>query len=532
MKVLARYGNSMHAPENSKISIISSYTAGADIIELNIEFSKDHELIVCRGDNIQHLTGTDDLVSTLDLSELQKLDFSEGFILTNSPDFVYYKREVTGRRLVVETLPRLLRWIPEGLPLLFFLTGESIQDRERRNLFIAKLNEAIDLYGSNNQIYIASHDRPLLTAIRLAMPLSHLAILVSEAPIEANLATIQPQLLICEIGKAMTNDIEFNALGLSLKQWSMTNRGGKGIIFNMDESKSVFDKNCYDFLKDQSWVWAISTTSLLRVNAFTLKQGVVIDESFNGKLVNRNLFALGYAKANSYGNIYQDDGIHVEIKPFDGDLTIPTEAMLRRLYFLDEKLTYTAKDWSFYSGGGLGVLEGIAGDFTAEVEYSADIMCQATTLEMALINVDPGTHQPQPPQSFRNKCSFFDPHGAPPFVGVEHDENDGYRINWNFGAEYDNNQYGRPVGNGWDAKSGRLKIERRGHYFSAYYRNTTDAGEWACVGVVRNESMNNTVFIRCAGKRWRQENPENPDQYMSIVPNHFIFKNLKITKYV
>ena len=56
---------------------------------------------------------------------------------------------------------------------------------------------------------------------------------------------------------------------------------------------------------------------------------------------------------------------------------------------------------------------------------------------------------PAPPTSFREKDSFFDPHGAPPFVGVEHDEDDGYRINWNLGSEYDNNQYGKPDDGTW-----------------------------------------------------------------------------------
>jgi hypothetical protein len=37
-----------------------------------------------------------------------------------------------------------------------------------------------------------------------------------------------------------------------------------------------------------------------------------------------------------------------------------------------------------------------------------------------------------PPASFRDKHTFYDPHGAPPYVGVEHDaEDDGWRINWN-----------------------------------------------------------------------------------------------------
>jgi hypothetical protein len=39
------------------------------------------------------------------------------------------------------------------------------------------------------------------------------------------------------------------------------------------------------------------------------------------------------------------------------------------------------------------------------------------------------------------------------------------------------------------------------------------------------------VYLRCVGKRWRQEDEANPSVFMPIVPNHFVFTNLKITRY-
>jgi hypothetical protein len=41
---------------------------------------------------------------------------------------------------------------------------------------------------------------------------------------------------------------------------------------------------------------------------------------------------------------------------------------------------------------------------------------------------------------------------------------DGYRINANLGSEYDNNRWGRPVGDG-TALAARLPLQRRGSYF-------------------------------------------------------------------
>ncbi|RYF55626.1 MAG: hypothetical protein EOO39_37780 [Cytophagaceae bacterium] len=218
---------------------------------------------------------------------------------------------------------------------------------------------------------------------------------------------------------------------------------------------------------------------------------------------------------------------------------LPTDPLDVRLNDIETKLMYTAKDWPFYSGGGVGHIGGIRGDFSAETTYTVEHVGQATTLEMAVLNVDPGAHTGKRPASFRDKDSFFDPHGAPPYVGVEHDEDDGFRINWNLGSEYDNNQYGRPVGDGATPRGARLRLDRRGPFFAAYYRdavdgagNTLGPNDWVCVGVTRNDSLNPVVFLRCVGKRWRQENPDNPTEFLPIVPNKFTFKQLSITRFI
>jgi hypothetical protein len=49
--------------------------------------------------------------------------------------------------------------------------------------------------------------------------------------------------------------------------------------------------------------------------------------------------------------------------------------------------------------------------------------------------------------------------------------------------------------------------------------------------VVRNDSLNSKVYLRLAGKRWRQEDPNNPSVFMPVIPNHFTFKNFTITRF-
>jgi hypothetical protein len=219
----------------------------------------------------------------------------------------------------------------------------------------------------------------------------------------------------------------------------------------------------------------------------------------------------------------------VDIAEYDGKLKGDSE--------LEEGLWYALKSWPFYSGGGVGYVDGIEGDFAAEVSYETSRVGQATTLEMAAVNVPPAAHKKPVREDgsrfvpgSRDKSNFFDPHGAPPFAGVEHDEDDGYRINSNSGTDYDNNWYGRPVGDG-SALSARLRLERRGPYFSAYYRNDNDAPDWVCVGVARNDSLNDRVFLRCAGKRWRQELEDDPHSYHPVVPVKFTFRDFEVTRF-
>jgi hypothetical protein len=52
-----------------------------------------------------------------------------------------------------------------------------------------------------------------------------------------------------------------------------------------------------------------------------------------------------------------------------------------------------------------------------------------------------------------------------------------------------------------------------------------------CVGVARNDSLNARVFLRCAGKRWRQELEDDPHSYHPVVPVKFTFRDFAVTRF-
>jgi glycerophosphoryl diester phosphodiesterase len=528
MRIAAHRGHRLHAPENSRAGLISAYTAGADVLEFDLQLTKDGQLVLSHDPTTERLTGQPGRIIDLTLAELRKLDYGETFQPRNSPNFHYYTEPA--RLLAIETFPAILEVLPEDVELLIELKHDSSLATGRRDEFVRKAVEAIDRYGIAPRTVLYSKDPENLRLARQLAPALGLAAFDFELPPDRQL-----ELMISLNADGLVTDLDSVLAGGALtpfgRELAAKCAGRRvGAVLYPFRTPGVFTEAEWRALKDQPFIWSLSTDSMFDVG-FCRRAIPLIDEAFKGETVKRSHFAFGYAKANRFGKVFQRDGVHLEIAAYPAFPPPPTEKLEQRLEAIENKLTYTAKDWPYYSGGGVGVTDGIRGDFAAEVDYSVERVGQATTLEMAVVNVDPGAHQAAPPTSFREKDSFFDPHGAPPFVGVEHDEDDGYRINWNLGSEYDNNQYGKPVGDGKTPHAARLRLERRGAYFSAYYRNDVDARDWVCCGVAHNETLNATVYLRCVGKRWRQENPANPEEFLPVIPNHFVFRNLKIDRF-
>lgn len=542
MKIAARGGNRLHAPENTPTALLAAYAAGADVLQLDVRPTRDGQLVVTRDPTLDRLTGQPGRVSDMDLADVLRQDVSATFRPRHAAAFQYYSNP--RHRMAMETLPELLDLLPPDIELLLGLGQDTSLPADRRDAFVLAVADCLHereltrrtvLYASDaDSLALARHRVPGLRIVAYGPDLDPAGQLALMRDLEA-------QGLMTEAEMVLDRGGQLSDFGRQLEQQCQQLGVSLGAVLVPRADPGVFTQAVYEALAPHAFIWALATDSLLDVGPFVRPGFRWLEEDFAGREVNTRRWALGYAKANRYAHVYQADGIHIDIRPYDGlHLPPPADEVRRRLAVLEEQMLYVAKDWPYYSGGGLGLVRGITGAFRAEVDYTVGHVGQATTLEMAVLNVDPGAHQPpwerdgvtqRLPRSFRDKDSFYDPHGAPPYVGVEHDEDDGYRINWNLGTEYDNNQYGRPVGDGRRPRAGRLRLDRRGPFFAAYYRNAVDAPDWVCVGVARNDSLQPQVFLRCAAKRWRQEDPANPGMFQPIVANEFVFRNLTITRF-
>ncbi|WP_158298893.1 glycerophosphodiester phosphodiesterase [Sphingomonas psychrotolerans] len=513
MRIIASGGNRLHAPANSLAALISGYTGGADALLIGVRQTADGVLVPAGDDRVP---GSEVLISASSFAALQAYDFSAGWLPRRTEaSFHYCDPAVSGRRLKLPRLDDVIDALPRDVTLLIDAGAFA--------------EAAVALLESRGRIETAMLVSDSPAALAAARPGLRTALWATDGMVAAS----DVDLLIVPVG-ALRDGGGWSQAGIALRERKLAGEWPMGLCAVLDDAGT--DPATLDALAQTAWLWGVCTGSTFDMER--LRPGYVHSQSdFAGTEIDRRQFALGYAKANRFANVHCDDGVHLEIADYAGPMPggggSPTE---RRITRLEWDLINVAKEWPFYSGGGLGTVRGIGDDFAAEVAYRVARVGQATTLEMAVTNVDPGAHRAAPPQSFRDKDSFYDPHGAPPYVGVEHDEDDGFRINWNLGCEYDNNQYGRPVSEGRTPHGGRLRLERRGAFHAAYFRDPVDADDnplaprdWVCVGVVANESLNRTVYLRCVGKRWRQEKESDPSQHEPILPNHFVFRDLRIT---
>lgn len=527
MKIAAHRGGRLHAPENTRIALLSGYTAGADVLEMDAQLTRDGRLVVSHDGTIDRLTGQKGKLIDMDWADLRKLYFGATFQPQDVEAFRYPAR--------LELFPELLDLLPRHVWKLIELKHDSSLTTGRRDEFVQKAVEAVLHFGPASRVVFYSKDPDnLRLAHQLAPQIPCAAFDWEQTPeMQIELALkLEAQGLVTKLEDVLTPQGQLTDMGQELERLHASGRLPLGVMLYPFRTPGVFTQAEWETLRAHPFVWSLSTDSLLQVEAFARPGWMWIDEKFQGTAINRELWSLGYAKAepHRYCKVSHQDGIHVEIQPYDQPEPTAEDAVARRLVHLESQMMYALKNWPFYSGGGVGLVPGILGDFVVEVDYASDKAAQATTLEMAILNVDPGAHQGNSPPTERGKDSFYDPHGAPPYVGVEHDEDDGYRINWNLGSEYDSNQYGKPVGDG-KTLTGRFRLERRGAFFAAYYRDGSVAKDWVCVGAVRNDSLNPRVFLRCVGKRWRQEREDNPDEFSPILANTFHFHNLTIRRF-
>lgn len=195
--------------------------------------------------------------------------------------------------------------------------------------------------------------------------------------------------LVTDLEGVLRPNGALTAFGRQLEAFCTERRLAVGAVLYPSRKPGVFTEPQCEVLWQMPFVWSVSTDSMIRVAPFTRGPGAkAVDGGaagrFSGKEVDLQQFALGYAKANRFCDVYQDEGVHVKIAEYEPGPEEADAGLLEgRVSRLEDRMMYAEKNWPFYSGGGVGTLRGVRGDFAAEVDYTVDTVAQATTLKMA-----------------------------------------------------------------------------------------------------------------------------------------------------
>jgi glycerophosphoryl diester phosphodiesterase len=161
--LIAHRGYSSIAPENTISSISSAINNGFKMIEIDVQLSKDGELMVIHDFNINRVSDGRGKVNKYNVGELKKYDVGKWFNPKYRGDNIPTLEEV-----FILCKGRILIDIEIKIPLYF----------KCHHLLIKKLTDLIEKYEMHNSVIISSFDKNILKYFSLDnanIPLAFLA---------------------------------------------------------------------------------------------------------------------------------------------------------------------------------------------------------------------------------------------------------------------------------------------------------------------------------------------------------------------
>ncbi|MEJ7598686.1 MAG: glycerophosphodiester phosphodiesterase family protein [Kofleriaceae bacterium] len=120
-RLYAHRGASAERPENTMTSFERALEIGVDALELDVQLTRDHQIIVVHDDSCARTTGAQTTWATLDLAAAQALDAGWGFVAADGT------RPFAGKGISVPTFEELLDAFP-GVRLNVDVKGGAAVD--------------------------------------------------------------------------------------------------------------------------------------------------------------------------------------------------------------------------------------------------------------------------------------------------------------------------------------------------------------------------------------------------------------------
>lgn len=481
IKIIANGGNCLSLPDHTMEAFWAGFSSGCDGLYIIIHQSSDGFLLLSRKNNLSINTDGEGFITELDHDKIELFDAASLFLKEkNSP---WKRNDQKGYLVQLPCLEELLFYVPKGLNLYIELANESYSK------FGEKYLQNVISFFEKTPVLIKpefiTNNFEMLEILKNQYHITNLAFKITKEP-DINL---WKKLENNSIIKIIIDEHYFDSFFNGFYNNHNKNKIRLALIGNYKGNERTIDRLVEGYKSIEELILPDYDLFFSKHR----KSSYEISEKFEGKICNNKKWKFGYARIdNTETLVYQDNGFHIEIQ---------------------EGLRY--------SGGSAVSAFPLRGNFTITVGFTITNLQTAGTMELAVINTYANRSYNNVKQTERQDDSF-DVHSSPPFVCVENDEADGFRVMNNLCSTTFTNRYNRDVGEGKCLK-GYLRLDRVGPYFTGYYKDETLI-EWVGCGSIINESLNDLVFIRIGAKHWEKGNRPYP-------ANHVTFYDLKVHFY-
>lgn len=513
--IVAMGGNSAHVPEHTLEACVAAYTAGADWQWIQVQLSRDGVPVLFGHPDLSVTTMGSGPVHAKPLGELRALSVGARFRpggdlpwagTTNRKGGVIPKARIATLEEVWMRLGRLTGWFVDVLA----------PDAASWKAAVAQVRTLAERFGERRLVLVSSDRKCARTLSAQGTPSGLVAtegtptsevlnwcggngiryLLLSDGPAGRELAAtaagggVEVVLACGDTPPPDAAAIPCAVAGRSVLALADVFRG-RCEVFSDDFVGNQIDR--------EKWVAGISS-------------GHELQSSLIARRIGYNMFGTGLqnllqsvydSRTTSEATVRQGNGLYVDI----------------------------ARGTHYASAGVISVVSvpdpfQLQVDFTFENPQTANMMVLAVTNIAVFDRFHQEGNVPNPRAHMENP--IFDTHGMAPFVSMEREEADGFRIMHNDGPdgliEWYGNVYSPDVGSGTSLR-GRFMLERRGHLFSGYYQDEQNP-HWIGVGSVECSSMNERVYVRLASKHYPKAEQRDP-----LFANRSTYKHFCATTY-
>jgi hypothetical protein len=501
-KKISNGGEMGDFPSHILPGIMAAYVQGADYIKLTIQSTKDNQMVAYGYNTLEESTDVKGKIQDHNWSDVIKFD--PGYKFKKGDDLPWKKHrepyEFNPKREDPRALMPSLENILKQMPIDSKFILEICFDLSKLQVLNALLNN----HDQKSFIILFRNESELLEGEKI-------------------------------FGKSSTVE----KIGLIITSSDQKFTSNPDILYfrnSLPKNPSVdyvIESDSYDIIDEKAW--GICYSSILKFNERSYSR-IYFEEKFAGKSLNKEFWYSGISSGFEQHARYMWDAEKQRRLVDDSRTKFDT-----RLY-VDDGLIIDIREGYQYASAGVLSRFPLKGDFAIEVDWTFANPQRATQMAVGFRNSDIFEAHDAPfnengeivkdehsrwQNMWEIEHQSFDTHGGPSFVMIEHEEKDGNRLCSNrvqsgFFRWY-NNFYFPNVGDG-SANEGTFRLQRKGKYFAAYYKDKHNK-EWVGISAVENESMNESLFLTLGAKHYpKREAP-------GILPaNHVTYKNVKVIK--